>query len=114
MVALGIITVALLGLLEVINIAMIYNLNSQLREEATNLGQKYMDDFKDMGCSNIPAPVTYPTISTATKIRGANNKLMVDRSATSLGSNTTQLQVVVTWRIKGVTYTNNVTSVCSQ
>jgi type IV pilus assembly protein PilV len=114
MVAIVIMMVGLLGLLESINVATEYNLRNQLRDEAVYAGEKYLNELRGRGFDNIapvsPATsVTFPVISTASKIRGSSKKMRIETTSTSLASDTLQLLVVVNWTYKGVTYENRVT-----
>lgn len=112
MIAIVIMIVGMLGLLQSINIAMEYNLKNHLRDEAVFVGEKYMNELK--GKTFATATITYPLISTASRIRGVNKKLMVETSSTQLADNaqgtTNQLMVVVKWTYKGVEYQNRVTT----
>ncbi|MFZ3207566.1 MAG: prepilin-type N-terminal cleavage/methylation domain-containing protein [Geobacteraceae bacterium] len=112
MVAILIMMVGMLGLLESINVATEYNLKNHLRDEAVYVGEKYMNELR--GKAFATSTVTYPLISTATKIRGVNKKLMVETSSTQLADDaigtTNQLQVLVKWTYKGVEYQNRVTA----
>lgn len=112
MVAIVIMMVGLLGLLQSINIATEYNLKNHLRDEGVFVGEKYLNELKGSGYDNILP--TYPLLSTASKIRGTGKKLYVERSSTSLASDTKQLNIVVKWMYKGVTYENRVSAPISQ
>lgn len=112
MVAIVIMMVGMLGLLQSINVATEHNLKNYLRDEAVYVGEKYMNELR--GKAFAPSNVTYPLISTASKIRGVNKKLMVETSSTQLADDaigtTNQLQVLVKWTYKGVEYQNRVTA----
>lgn len=112
MVAIVIMMIGLLGLLQSINIATEYNLKNHLRDEGVYVGEKYLNELKGRGFDNISA--TYSLLSTASKIRGTGKKLYVERSSTSLASDTKQLNIVVKWTFKGVTYENRVSAPISQ
>jgi len=112
MIAIVIMMVGMLGLLQSINIAMEFNLKNHMRDEAVYMGEKYMNELK--GKAFATASITFPLISTATRIRGANKKLMIETSSTQLADTaagtTNQLMVVVKWTYKGVEYQNRVTT----
>ncbi|MDD2580543.1 MAG: prepilin-type N-terminal cleavage/methylation domain-containing protein [Desulfuromonadaceae bacterium] len=112
MVAIVIMMVGLLGLLQSINIATEYNLKNHLRDEGVFVGEKYLNELKGSGYDNILP--TYPLLSTASKIRGTGKKIYVERSSTSLASDTKLLNIVVKWTYKGVTYENRVSAPISQ
>lgn len=117
MVAIVIMMVGLLGLLESINIATEYNLKNHLRDEAVYVGEKYLNALKGQQFDNV-APVypatsiAFPLISTASRIRGSAKKLIVETSSTALAwdashkASTLQLNVLVKWTYKGVTFEN--------
>jgi len=114
MVAMVIMMVGMLGLLQAINLANDYNLRNQLRDEAVYTGEKYLNELKGRGFNSIapvsPATsVTFPVISTASRIRGSSKKLLIQTTSTSLASDTLQLLIVVNWSYKGVTYENRLT-----
>jgi type IV pilus assembly protein PilV len=113
MVAIGIMMVGVLGLLQVVNVAMEFNLKNHLRDEAVYLGERYMNELKGQGFDAIVD--TYATISSASKVRGTGKKMYVDRlsqvmSSDSGGPTSRQLVVTVRWKYKGVEFQNRVMS----
>lgn len=112
LVAIVILMVAMLGLLQSIEIAMEYNLKNQIRDEAVYVGEKYMNEFRGRGYSAITG--NYSTLTVTSKIRGGKHNLSVDRSWSDLGANTKRLQILVKWKYKGVEYENRVISPISQ
>lgn len=108
MVAILIMMVGMLGLLQSINVAYEYNLKNHMRDEAVYMGERYMNELK--GKAFATSSITYPLISTASKIRGGRSKLMIETSSTQLSSDTNQLLVVVKWTNRGVEYQNRVTA----
>lgn len=125
MVAIVIMMVGLIGLLQSINVATEYNLKNHLRDEGVYVGEKYLNELKGRGFDNIaPTPpetsVTFPVISTASKIRGTGKKLKIETSSTVMSHDaenkptTLQLMVVVKWTYKDVTYENRVSAPISQ
>jgi len=106
-----ILLVGMLGLLQAVNLAMEVNLRNQVREEAVYVGERVMSELRGRGFDNISA--SYVTYSTPSKIRGVSRKYGVQRSSVVLATEsalpvTKQLEVVVTWNYKGVTYQNRV------
>jgi type IV pilus assembly protein PilV len=121
MMAMLILVVAMLGLLQSINLAMEMNLRNQLRDEAVSVGERTMNEFRGKGFDNISVPsvtsqlYTYRTYSVASKLRGTNRKYGVSRSAMTLATAssqpvTKQLNVNVTWTYKGIAYENRVSA----
>nr|WP_279342370.1 type II secretion system protein [Geotalea sp. SG265] len=117
MIAIIIMMVGLLGLLQSINVATEYNLKNHLRDEAVYVGEKYLNELKGRGFDNIPS---YLVISTASKIRGINKKLMVETNSSDISTDsygkplTKRLNVIVRWTYKGVTYDNRLSAPVSK
>jgi len=106
-----ILLVGMLGLLQAVNLAMEVNLRNQVREEAVYVGERVMSELRGRGFDSISA--SYITYSTPSKIRGVARKYGVQKSSVVLATEgglpaTKQLEVVVTWNYKGVTYQNRV------
>lgn len=112
LIATVILMIAMLGLLQSIDIALQFNLKNQMRDEAVYMGEKYMNEFKGRGYTAITG--NYSTLTVASKIRGGKHNLTVDRSWSDMGANTKQLQILVKWKYKGVEYENRVISPISQ
>jgi type IV pilus assembly protein PilV len=117
MMAMLILIVGMLGLLQAINLAVETNLRNQLREEAVHVGERVMNEFRGKGFANIStaSPETqklqFKTYSIPSKIRGTTRKYGVARASTVISTatpKTKQLEVVVTWKYKGIEYLNRV------
>jgi len=119
--AMLILVVGMLGLLQSINLAIEANMRNQLREEAVYVGERAMNELRGKGFDNISVGATssetytYRTYSVASKIRGTRRKYAVTRSARTLSTSaglpaTKQLDVLVSWTYKGITYQNRVTA----
>jgi len=111
--AMLILIVGMLGLLEAINVAIEFNLKNQLRSEAVNLGERMLNEMRGKGFDNISA--IYQPITIPSKIRGASRNYTVERTAKELSRESgllvsQQLEVVVSWNYKGVTFQNRVTT----
>lgn len=115
MVSIVIMMVGMLGLLVGLNVATEMNIKNHLRDEAVYVGEKYLNELRGQAFSSTA--VTYPLISTASKVRGTGKKLKIETSSTPLATNTTSdtssLLVVVKWTYKGVEYQNRVSAVVS-
>lgn len=113
MMAMLILIVGMLGLLQAINVATEFNLKNQLREEAGYVGERTMNELRGRGFDNIfPA---YSTVTVPSRIRGASRSFSVQRSSAILSTEnglpvSKQLEVVVNWTYKGVTFQNRITS----
>ncbi len=119
MMAILILMVGMLGLLQAINLAIEVNLRNQLREEAVNVGERVMNEMRGKGFDNISVAstptdtYTYPVYQIPSKIRGTSRTYSVSRRSTVLSSVnslpvTKQLEVLVNWTYKGVSYENRV------
>jgi len=111
--AMLILMVGMLGLLEAVNVAIEHNLKNQLREEAVNLGQRTISELKGKKFDDILA--SYSAVSVPSKIRGTSRTYTVTRTSTVLATEnllptSKQLEVVVSWNYKGVTFQNRVTT----
>ena len=111
--------VGMLGLLTAVNLAIEMNLRNQLRDEAVNVGERVMSELRGKGFDNISVASTvyqtyaYQSYSVPSRIRGSARKYGVQRNTMVLATEsalpvTKQLEVIVTWNYKGVTYQNRV------
>jgi type IV pilus assembly protein PilV len=112
MVAILIMMVGMLGLLEAINVAMAYNLRNHLRDEAVYVGEKYMNIQRAKPFDLLST--TYGTRYEPSKVRGTGKLYSVDMKVTDLSTDAVtpskQLDVTVSWTLKGTTYQNRVTA----
>lgn len=110
-VAMLIMIVGMLGLLESINVATEYNLKNLLRDEAVQVGEKYMNIQK---ARPFDALTSAATLSEPSKIRGTGKPYTVNLEIAGEVNNavapTKELVVTVSWNYKGVTYQNRVRS----
>jgi type IV pilus assembly protein PilV len=119
-VAILILMVAMLGLLEAINMATNVGMKNQVREEAVYLGEQAMNELRAKTFDNISVNAditqkyTYGSYSVASRIRNSQRKYIVTRSAQTLATTTAdgpvtkQLEVVVGWTYKGQSLSNRV------
>jgi len=110
LVAIVILMVGMLGLLQSVNVALVNNLKTQLRNEGVIVADLYM--AREMG-------KTFTLISTATanfverrQILQSFNNYSVQRSGTTL-SNSKQVGFTVSWHHRGTRYTNETNSIVS-
>lgn len=119
MVAIMILMVGLLALLQATNFAMSHNLNNQLRTEAIAYGDEIM-------ARELAKP--FALISTAYHCQPQNGCIQesaqrqigygfvtynVNRVNSSVTTNTTSVQVTVSWTYKGVNYSHSLSSLAS-
>ena len=119
--AMLIMTVGMLGLLEAVNLALETNLRNQLRDEAISVGERVITEMRSKGFDNISYSLptsqiyAYPALSIPSRIRGSSRQYTVQRNTQVLATDssaptTKQLEVIVTWDYKGVTYQNRVSA----
>ena len=111
-VAILIMMVGMLGLLQAVNIATEHNMKNQLRDEAVQVGEKYMNIQRGKNFDLLSS--SYGIRYEPSKLRGSDKAYSVEMSVDELSDNTLapskQLNVTVSWTYKGVTYENRVTA----
>jgi type IV pilus assembly protein PilV len=117
MVAIVIMTVGLLGLLQTIGVAFEHNLRNELREQAVNLGEKYINDLKGKSFDSYSvSPGYYSPLTVTSTVRGvAGRTYTVEREVQNIGDvNNKQLQVTVRLTYKNAQYQNRVSTPISR
>ncbi len=112
MVAVVIMMVGLLGLLQAVNVALNHNMNNQIRNEAVSVADQYMSTELAKGFDLVSTTTRlYPPVPR--QIMGGFKNYSVVRSGTAL-ANSKQVNIVVSWWIKGVRYEHSTISVISK
>ncbi len=116
MMAILITVVGLMGLLQAVNLAMGYNLKSQLRDEAVLVGEKQMGLLKAMRFDDVAAS---SSVKVDSRLRAGFTQFYTVKSESTKWSAPDQpdaklLIVTVTWTYKGITSTHEVRSLRSQ
>ena len=111
LVAIVILMVGMLGLLQMVNVALSQSLQNQLRNEAvivldTEMAMELAKGYELVDISTTNYPITR-------KVLGNNKQYLVARSGTSF-SNSRQVNFQVSWLYKGVSYTHNASSVLTK
>lgn len=118
MVAVLIAVVGMFGVLETLNVSLQHNLKNELRNQAVDLGERYMAEFRGTDFDAIAA--AYPFRNVTSSVRGVKKTFVVERSSQRLaqdayGSATSRkLTVVVKWAFRNVTSQNRVESVVAR
>lgn len=117
MVAIFILAVGMFGLLTTVNVAMEHNLKNHLRDEAIEIGAKYMNDLRQQGINEVKDE--YPVVKEPSKIRASGKTYSVERSSQVLaddpsGPTSVQLNVVVRWGFKNWSSQNRVVSIITR
>jgi type IV pilus assembly protein PilV len=113
LVAMVITLVGLLGLLQSINIAMEHNVRNHLREEATKVGERVMNDFRSLPFDRLTATNSHMTV--LSKMQGFSKSFDVSHTATGVGGSTDsrELEVIVTWSYRNTPTQHRVKSIRS-
>ena len=114
LVAMVITLVALMGLLQSVQIVNETNLRNQMREEAVQVGGMYLNSLMAADYSQTAAdtPMRY---SSATRLRGLTSKYYVDTVRTRIGtSNSKNAVVTVSWRFKTFSTSLQMSSIKSE
>ena len=103
--------VGLLGLLQAINIAMVHNVRNQLREEATSVGERVMNDFRALPFDLITATSGHQTVTS--KLKGFSKSYDVTRSSGGVGGSldSRELEVIVKWSYRIMSTQHRVKSI---
>jgi type IV pilus assembly protein PilV len=113
LVAMVIILVGLLGLLQSVNVATEHNLRNQLREEAVQIGEEYMNTLRLKPFSIISSP--YSPRYAPSRLRGITKNYVVIMSNNIMpNSNARELVVKVGWAYKNISSQHQVSTVKSQ
>jgi type IV pilus assembly protein PilV len=111
LVAMLIMTVGLFGLLQVINVAIVHNMNNQFRHEAVKLADAQMALQRSRSFYDISTSSTVPSVTVAKiGINNAFKNYSVIRQGSVITPNTRQLDINVTWGYKNIRYNHRVSS----
>lgn len=121
LVAILILSVGILGLLQMVNVAISHNMVNQLRLDGTiaaddQLARELSKGSSSIGFDAISTPTT-PYVSNYTVRRTVLNgfrNYSVTRTNTVITTNTKQVTVQVRWRYKGNSYRHETSSLISR
>lgn len=112
LVAIVILMVGMLGLLQTVNYAIAHNMTNQLRQEALMVGDEQI---------NLEKAKKFEAISTNTRsfivprmVNGAFRNYSVVKTGTALTSQSTNIDLQLSWKYKGQRYVHSISSVVSQ
>jgi len=114
MASLLILTVGLLGLFQAVYATISYGMANQLRNEAVTYGDQVMGQQLNKPFALASTTGHSHPVLTPRSINGGFWNFSSDWQGTSVSSNTTSVQVRVSWRYKGTQYTHNLSSLVSQ
>lgn len=113
LVAIVIISVALLGLLQAVNYAIVNNMTNQLRQEGYMLADERMSQEKSKIFTQISSPKTSGATA-ARLVSGAFRNYSVIKTNSTVTTNTKQVDLRVSWKYKKNPYNHSITSLVSQ
>jgi len=111
LVAIIILMVGLLGLLQAVNMGLVHNLNSQLRNEAVVVADAYM--ARELNKSFDLVSTSSGNFSEQRQILNGFKNYSVQRTGSTL-SNSKQVSFTVRWRYKGTRYSHETNTVVSK
>jgi len=123
LVATIIITVGLLALLQAVNLSFAHNLTNIFRNQAVMLADERMalEKTKPFDCistnsNNLPKTGNYSFTSVSLNVKNANafKNYSITKINTGLTSNTTNVEIDVTWQYKGTRYAHSISSLVSR
>ena len=113
-VAVGILTFGLLGLLQVINFATINNLQNSIRQEAFQVADAQMTEVTSQGYQNVQAFIAAtPNVTVPIRVANGTRSFGVSRSMKQV-QNSRLLTVVVTWNYRNSQYRHEASTILSQ
>lgn len=112
LVAIVILMVGLLGLMQTVNMAIHYNMNTQIRNEATMIADERMSTELAKPFDLVSTTQSNTFIPDRPVMTGFRNFSVV-RTGNAL-SNSKQVDITVMWRHKGVRYIHEISSVVSR
>jgi type IV pilus assembly protein PilV len=115
LVAATLLTVGMLGALEVLVLSMQQNLNNLARDESVRIAEQKMNELKNSSFSALTGcTASTPCSSSVTrKFKNVNRAFNVQWIFTTLSSTSVSVQVLVMWNIRGKDYSHSITSVIS-
>lgn len=108
LVAIVILMVGMLGLLQMVNVALNHNLQNQLRNEAVNVLDAEMG--KEIAKGYNQGVITVRNYTSSRQILNAFKLYSVSQTGVTL-QNSREINFQVSWRHKGVRYTHEASSV---
>lgn len=111
LVAIVILMVGLLGLLQVINVAVDQNLGNVFRNEAVMVVDEAMIKKRAKAFDSLSTGTKYVIYST--QVRGIPKKFNLTEKVDSITTNSKQISIEASWTKKSSTYNHSATSVVS-
>lgn len=112
LVAIVILMVGLLGLLQVVNYAILHNMTGQLRQEAVMLADERMQLEMGKRFENVTIGVANESVQRV--VNGAERSYTMVLTNTNPTTRTVNIDLRVTWSYKGQQYQHNISSMVSR
>lgn len=111
LVAIVILMIGLLGLLQVINVAVDQNLGNVFRNEAVSVVDEMMMKKREKSFDSLSTGTK--TVAVKRAIRGIDKNFTVTEQVSGITSNSKQISIDASWTKKNSTYNHSATSVVS-
>lgn len=113
LVSIVILTVGLLGLLQMVNYSIHHNLTNQFRSEAIQIADNEM--ALEMAKPFTSIVVGAPVVTTVTRANNLTSKsYSVSKTGTAISDNTRMVAINVSWSHKGTNYSHSISSLLSR
>lgn len=112
MVALVIMMIGLLGLLQAINVALQFNMKSQMDYIGAQVADQQMAQETALPFANVPTTATAPFTVTR-QVNLATVPYTVTITGSAVSANTTGVNIQVSWIYRGNTYNHSIYSMVS-
>jgi prepilin-type N-terminal cleavage/methylation domain-containing protein len=115
LVAATLLTIGMLGALEVLVLSMQQNLNNMARDESVRIAEQKMNELRTSSFGSLTgcASSTPCSALVTRKFKNSDRAFNIQWIFTTLSSTSVSVQVLVTWNIRGKDYSHSITSVIS-
>jgi Tfp pilus assembly protein PilV len=117
MVAMLITLVGVLGLLQVTNVMTEQNLRNATRDEALQIAEQYMANFRSGTFDQIlssPSPYEYAPVTVRSGLRGVTTSYTVNRTVTAVTDSSKLIQVRARWKFKNASTSQGLQTVIAK
>lgn len=105
-----ILTIAMLGILETMVLSMQQNLNNYSKNESVRIAEQRMNELRNTSFASLASGSSTVTRS----FKNFTKNFSVVWNVTALTANSVAIQVVVSWNIRGKSYSHSITSIISR
>lgn len=108
LVSIVILTVGLLGLLQTVNVALVHNSTNMFRNEAIQIADEQMALEMSKPFASVSTTLNKKVIQKQVNLAFKNYSVV--KKGTAVSTNTTRVQIDVTWKNKGQWYSHTISS----